>query len=59
MAGECRVGEVEDRGEAGVACLEGRELFAGADRYSTTLDQGYARFTAILDLACASLGRAL
>jgi HPt (histidine-containing phosphotransfer) domain-containing protein len=27
----------------------------GADRYTTTLDQGYARFTAILNLACATL----
>jgi CheY-like chemotaxis protein/HPt (histidine-containing phosphotransfer) domain-containing protein len=27
----------------------------GADQYADTLDRGYARFTAILDLACASL----
>jgi PAS domain S-box-containing protein len=27
----------------------------GADQYITTLDQGYARFTAILNLACATL----
>jgi CheY-like chemotaxis protein len=27
----------------------------GADRYTTPLDQGYARFTAILNLACATL----
>ena len=28
---------------------------SGAARYSTSLDQGYAHFTAILDLACATL----
>jgi PAS domain S-box-containing protein len=28
---------------------------AGADKYTTKLDQGYARFTAILNLACATL----
>jgi PAS domain S-box-containing protein len=27
----------------------------GADRYAATLDQGYAHFAAILDLACATL----
>ncbi len=27
----------------------------GADQYTAALDQGYARFTAILDLACATL----
>ena len=27
----------------------------GADQYTATLDEGYARFTAILDLACATL----
>ncbi len=27
----------------------------GADRYDTSLDEGYAHFVAILDLACASL----
>jgi PAS domain S-box-containing protein len=27
----------------------------GADKYTTSLDQGYARFTAILNLACATL----
>jgi PAS domain S-box-containing protein len=31
----------------------------GADQYTTTLDQSYTRFTAILDLACATLATRL